>query len=105
MIKGSWEMKLALFLLKYTTTSQTMMGMSPAQLLMEGKIRAYLDVDKEVLRKQAFQKQNHDYHTQDRELGPKDLVYNRSFNICQPTRIPGIILKPTGPFVFQRPFK
>lgn len=98
--EGSVETKLSRFLFKYRSTPQTTTGATPAELLMNRRIRTQLDlvrpslVDKVGL-KQATQKEYHDKHAWDRVFTESDQVYVRGYSGQK--WIPAMLIERTGP--------
>lgn len=102
--EGSVETKVSRFLLKYRTTPQTTTGETPAELLMNRRLRTHLDLVRpslaeRVQRNQSKQKQQHDLHARDRdkELTETVAVYVRGYQASGEKWIPGILLEKTGP--------
>ena len=102
--EGSVETKVSRFLLKYRTTSQTTTGETPAELLMNRRLRTHLDLVRpslaeRVRQNQGKQKQQHDLHARDRdrELTQAAAVYVRGYQASGEKWIPGILMEKTGP--------
>ena len=97
---GNLETKLARFLFKYRSTPQTTTGSTPAELLMNRRLRTQLDqvrpslADKVGLN-QAKQKAHHDQHAHDRTFNESDPVYVRSYSGQKWS--PAVLVKQTGP--------
>ena len=84
MKEGSIETKVSRFLFQYRFTFQSTTGVTPAELLMNGKLVSRLDlltpdVGRRVERKQIEQKERHDHHAKEWLLNPGDLVYARNY--------------------------
>ncbi|XP_062401725.1 LOW QUALITY PROTEIN: uncharacterized protein K02A2.6-like [Sardina pilchardus] len=98
--EGSLETKVSRLLFKYRSTPQTTTGATPAELLMNRRLRSVLDLvcpalgDK-VGQKQAMQKEYHDKHARDRAFTESDQVYVRGYSGQK--WIPATLIKRTGP--------
>ena len=102
---GTFETKLARFLLVYRSTPNTTTGESPSQLLFHRQLRTRLslvtpDVSATVANKQSDQKNCHDKQGKQREfeLNQPVLVADYSSNSKW---IPGVILSKLGPMNYE----
>nr|XP_061834657.1 uncharacterized protein K02A2.6-like [Nerophis lumbriciformis] len=82
--EGSVETKVSRFLFKYRSTPQTTTGITPAELLMNRRLRTQLDMVRPALSdkvgsNQAKQKQNHDKRARDRVFTDCEAVYIRGY--------------------------
>ncbi|KAJ8391280.1 hypothetical protein AAFF_G00090670 [Aldrovandia affinis] len=98
--EGSVETKLSRFLFKYRSTPQTTTGATPAELLMNRRIRTQLDLVRPSLAgkvglNQAKQKERHDKHARDRTFTEADAVYVRGY--AGQKWIPATLIERTGP--------
>ncbi|KAJ8385583.1 hypothetical protein AAFF_G00184450 [Aldrovandia affinis] len=98
--EGSVETKLSRFLFKYRSTPQTTTGATPAELLMNRRIRTQLDLVRPSLAgkvglNQAKQKEHHDKHARDRTFTEADSVYVRGY--AGQKWIPATLIERTGP--------
>ena len=80
MTEGSLKQKLARFLFSYRTTPQSTTGVSPAELLMNKKLRSVLDllnslISNRVESAQDRQIVSHDKRVQSRTFAPGDTIY------------------------------
>ncbi|XP_061584204.1 LOW QUALITY PROTEIN: uncharacterized protein K02A2.6-like [Cololabis saira] len=98
---GSVETKLSRALFSYRITPQSTTGKSPAELMMNGKLRSTLDLlhpdlQSRVQHKQWKQKEQHDQHARARSLQEGAPVYTKNFS-AGPSWIPGMVESVTGP--------
>ena len=101
---GSLQDRVNSFLLKYRTTPQTTTGVSPAELLMDCKLRTHLDllvpdIGGKVRMRQNLQKHSHDLHAKDKQFQENDPVMAKNFSQGPPW-ITGKILKRSGAATF-----
>ena len=86
------------FLLSYRSTSNSTTGRTPCELMLKRPIRTVLDllkpnIERNVLNKQATQKENHDPTFHSRCFCVDQPVMVRSYRNNDPKWIPGIMLK------------
>lgn len=98
---GSIEARVSKFLFSYRITPQTTTGLSPAEMLMNRRLRSAFDLLKpdiksKIEHKQMKQKENHDKTARLRRFGPGDAVYARNYGLG-PKWIPATVESPTGP--------
>ncbi|XP_063049093.1 uncharacterized protein K02A2.6-like [Engraulis encrasicolus] len=101
-IKGdTLETKIARFLFNYRITPQSTTGLSPAEMLMQRRLRSTLDlllpdVKSKIRKKQLKQKEHHDAHSKWRSFASGDDVYVRNYS-HGPKWIPAVVDENTGP--------
>ena len=105
MTKGTLKQKLARFLLSYRTTPHSTTCVSPAELLMNRKLKSALDLLNPRLSDKVISAQNrqvvaHDKRVQARSFSLGDLVYVRNYG-QGPKWIKGAIVDNTGPYNFS----
>lgn len=98
---GSIEARVSRFLFSYHITPQTTTGLSPAEMLMNRRLRSAFDLIKpdiksKIENKQMKQKENHDKTARLRKFSPEDTVYARNYGLG-PKWIPATVESPTGP--------
>ena len=81
---GTVQMKVSRFLFQYRTTPHSATGVSPAELLLNRKLRNHLDLLRpdlatKVLQKQSCQKDAYDRHAKYREIHENDKVLVKDF--------------------------
>ena len=99
---GTLTDKIARFLFSYRTTPQSTTGITPAELLMNRKLRSRLDLlkpdlAKRVTEKQEKQKSAHDYHAAHHFFQVGDEAYVKNFRSYGPKWLSGRITQCTGP--------
>lgn len=98
---GSIEARVSRFLFSYRITPQTTTGLSPAEMLMNRRLRSAFDLLKpdikaKIEQKQMKQKENHDKTARLRRFSPGDAVYARNYGLG-PKWVPATVESPTGP--------
>ena len=98
---GMVQMKVSRFLFQYRTTPHITTGVSPAELLLNRKLRNHLDLLRpdlatKVLQKQSCQKDAYDRHAKYREIHENDKVLVKDFTSKKPVWLPGVVTKETG---------
>ena len=101
---GSLQDRVNSFLFKYRTTPQSTTGVSPAELLINRKLRTHLDllapdIGERVRKRQTLQKHSHDLHAKDKLFRENDQVLAKNFGHGPPW-ITGKILKESGTTTF-----
>uniref|UniRef100_A0A5S6QSK2 Uncharacterized protein n=1 Tax=Trichuris muris TaxID=70415 RepID=A0A5S6QSK2_TRIMR len=101
-IHGSWDKRLARFLLSSHVTPSTVTGVSPAELLMGRKLKTCLDYlhPDYVQDRQLRQDEQLASSKNDREFGPNEPVYIRKYD-TGPQWVPAVISKSTGPVSYE----
>ena len=105
MIVGTLEDRISRFLFAYQTTPHTTTGVSPAELLMERRLKTRLDLvrsglEKRLIDRQARQKEDHDRTARDRVLQAGDTICARNHNKGD-SWISAKIVEATGPLSFR----
>ena len=105
MTQGTLKQKLARFLFSYRTTPHSTTGVSPAELLMNRKLKSALDLLNPQLSDRVVSAQNrqvaaHDKRVQARSFSLGDLVYVRNYG-QGPKWIKGTIVDYSGPYNFS----
>ncbi|XP_062380634.1 uncharacterized protein K02A2.6-like [Sardina pilchardus] len=98
---GSIETRVSRFLFSYRITPQATTGLSPAEMLMNRRLRSAFDLLKpdiksKIQQRQLKQKENHDKTTRLRRFSPGDAVYTRNYGLG-PKWVPATVESPTGP--------
>lgn len=98
---NSMQTKVNRFLFQYRITPHTTTGQTPAELLMNRKLKSRLDlvrpdVTRTVRGKQENQKQQHDRHVRERKFKAEDPVYIKNYGQGNKW-IPARIIEKTGP--------
>ena len=101
MTEGSLKQKLSRFLFSYRRTPQSTIGVSPAELSMNRKLRSVLDLlnpslTNKVKSSQSAQKVSHDKRAKPRIFACGDTVYVRNYG-QGPAWIKGTIVDTAGP--------
>ena len=102
-MEGANMQKLSRFLLKYRATPHSTTGVTPAQLIMEKKIRTGLDlllrnIASQVRLKRGYQKHAQDYHAKKKDLDANAPVFLRDFSSSSPKSWEkGTIVHTSGP--------
>ena len=99
---GSIETKLARFLFTYRRLPQSTTGVSPAELLMNRKLRSRIDAifpdpSSKVVEKQQLMKETSDVHSRIREFTPGQLVYVSTLGKL----VPGVVVEKTGSVMYK----
>ena len=99
--EGSWEHRLAWFLLTYRTTPHSTTGVSPSELMFGRQLRTRMDLLRpdlggHVRSRQEQQKKDHDAHVQLREFAVGARVFVRNFG-RGPLWLPGVVKELMGP--------
>ena len=92
------------FLLTYRTTPHATTNQTPSSLFLGRELRTRLDllkpsIERQVVEKQATQKEKHDQHAKEREFHVGQRVMVRNLR-PGPAWVPGIIVKRLGPVSF-----
>ncbi len=94
------QTRLSRFLLSYRITAHAMMGLSPAELMLSGRLRSALDllmpcVKIKVQQKQLKQKETHDTNRILRNFFSGDNIFIRNY-YYSPKGIPAVIQSISG---------
>uniref|UniRef100_A0A5S6Q373 RNA-directed DNA polymerase n=1 Tax=Trichuris muris TaxID=70415 RepID=A0A5S6Q373_TRIMR len=102
MLHGSWEKRLARFLLASHVTPSTTTGLSPAELLMGRKLKICLDRlhPDYAVERQLKQDAHLPTHVRDRGFYADEPVYIRNYETACPWT-PAVISRPTGPVSYE----
>ncbi|XP_064469269.1 uncharacterized protein K02A2.6-like [Ornithodoros turicata] len=102
-IEGDWGQRLASFLLQQHVTPCTTTGRSPAELLMNRRLRTLLDrlnPDLTEQKKDSDDEINEKTHLKLRSFQPQDLVFVRNYG-RGPNWIPATVIEATGPVSYR----
>ena len=104
MAEGSLRQKLARFLFSYRTTPHSTTGASPAELLMNRKLKSVLDLLNPLLAQRVESAQNrqitsHDKRVQSRMFAVGDIVFVLNYG-QGPKWIKGTVIDNSGPYNF-----
>lgn len=102
---NTMETRLHRALFSYRITPQSTTGLSPAEMMMERKLRCTLDkihpdFTSKIELKQQVQKEQHDQHAKSRYFEVGDTVYTRNFGYG-PRWVQGVIQDITGPVSYK----
>ena len=102
----SLQERISKFPFTYRITPHTTMGIAPAQLLINHRLRSrfdclFLNLQQHVQRKQAEHAASHNNSKPLRSFKVGDLVYTKVFSSTSLIWIPGTVAKVTGPLSYH----
>ena len=106
MRKSDLKTQVSRFLFRYRCSPQSVTGCTPAELLMNRRLRTPLDMLRpnlrdRVERKQEDQKRYHDNAKPLREFRVKDQVFVENYSVRGNKWLPGVVVEVTGPVSYK----
>ena len=98
---GTQNQKITSFLLSYRTTPHTTTGCTPAELLMNRRLRTRLDLLRPDLRKKVAKQSSFQPREPKRQLSVGDPVLTRDYRKSQDPWTKGVIISKLGPVTYH----